>query len=124
MLRRDDLVAASRSLLREGGLTKLRRSRWTNETRPHASRRAAFCFSDIFVLHAADSESARILPLGTLVVVTADLVRCSTLGNSRTLPYEANPTDQRRSALQPAIAALGLEPSALNADDLQSTTQQ
>ena len=46
------------------------------------------------------------------------MVRCSSL-DSRTLPYEALPTDPRRSALQPAIAALGLEPSALGAADLQ-----
>ena len=145
ILKRDDLVKPSRTLLREGELHRLRRPRtsFSAEARPHASRREAFLFSDLFVIRSADSEANRILPLASLVLITCELVRCASLQTSRTLPYEADPTDQvrahpsvparprphardahfhvqppcavvlpvsqRRSALQPAIAALGLE---------------
>ena len=121
ILRRDDLVEASRTLLREGALTKLRRPRgWTSEARPHASRREGFLFSDMLIIHAPDTDGTRILPLSALVLITAEIVRCHTFSGPRTLPYDSDPRNQRRSALQPAIAALGLEPSALTGPELEN----
>ena len=56
-----------------------------------------------------------------LVLISHEIVRCHTLTKTgaRTLPYDAEPTDARRSALQPAIAALGLEPAAFSVADLK-----
>ena len=94
VLRRDDLIAPSRALLKEGALVSLRR-KWATSERVVASKRLALLFSDLLVLHAAnESDGTRILPLADLVLVTSELVRCRALGRSRTLPYDANAADQ------------------------------
>ena len=60
VLKRDDLVAPSRALLREGPLTKLRRDKWG--ARCHRSSRQAFLFNDKLVLHAEGQACARPTP--------------------------------------------------------------
>ena len=129
VLRRDDLVAPSRLLLREGILTKLRSSVLAAfVTAPHTSRRDAFLFSDIFVLRAAEGSlddratgttsaaRARILPLGSLVIITIDCIRCPSLDGPRVFSYDAPPTDAHLSAIKPAVAALRINPASIEAD--------
>ena len=61
ILKRDDLVASHRTLIKEGALTKLRPARGplAFEARKHESRREAYLFSDIVVLlAAADPQGA------------------------------------------------------------------
>ena len=80
----------------------------------------------MLVLHAPENaakgeRAQRVLPLGALVLISPEIVRCHTLTKTgtMTLPSDAEPTDARRSALQPAIAALGLEPAAFSVADLK-----
>ena len=56
VLKRDDLVAPSRAMLKEGPLTKLRRHKWASQC--HRSPRQAFLFSDMLVLHT-EGQRAR-----------------------------------------------------------------
>ena len=133
MLRRDDLVVPSRALLREGPLTKLRRGAWGSSA-PHSSRRHAYLFSDIFVLHANEAAHgderapapvgsskgaarARVLPLPPLIIITHDTVRCPSLEGRKSFSYEASPLDPQSGALHPAIAAiLKTDPRNLEAE--------
>jgi hypothetical protein len=58
VLKRDDLVAPSRAMLKEGSLTKLRRHKWASQC--HRSARQVFLFSDLLVLHT-EGQRARVL---------------------------------------------------------------
>ena len=58
------------------------------------------------------------LTLANAILITSELVRCASLGGAHTLPYDADPADPRASALQPAIAAIGLDSGLLNEADL------
>ena len=78
-LRRDDLVASHRELVREGALTKLRPGR-TFEKNVHRSRRRAFIFSDLLVLFSQQHASVRVYPLQSLILVAPDLVYCAESG--------------------------------------------
>ena len=99
VLKRDDLVAPSRAMLKEGPLTKLRRHKWGSQC--HRSPRQAYLFSDLLVLHT-EGQRARVLPLHALILITNGVLHSPVCGTQAV-------SSRRCSAAEPLGAAAGSE---------------
>ena len=139
LLRRPDLIAPSRALLREGKLTRLRAPVATPlnlivraSSQPLASTRDVFLFSDLLLFSSGEGAVKSVLSLSSLILITADSYRCPGINQGRPMPYTlpdgwaahhqlgpANAQAAARlesSAIWPAIATLDMDPRSVQSD--------